>query len=477
MPSPADRVAQSLLVVDTPFGFRPARRPSRALQADRISGRWKRRTHLLLLLSPQASWLLRSALRAPSAFRRPVTVPICGWTSPGEDAHRRSGGDVEHGPLGAAWNAGSLGPAGDLRVPACQHELLVPWARTPMSRSNAWVALVLAAGCFGVDTTLSSFVLRRLRVADLFVVETGVGAVTVWTLLLLTRRFRRPRNARLLLLLGLVEPGVVFLLFNIGLTKTSAVSAGLLASTDTLITVLLALAVLHERLGPAGWTSLAVGTAGTALVSIAPGGGQATFSGDLLVLAGSAVAASYVLIARRLPAQDATLSGTAYQLLSGWAVALGYAVVSWPTQGSALPSASPGLILLAVSAGILGTAIPFYLLNHALQTTPGSTTALILNLVPVFAVVSAVALLGETLMLLMFLGGSLILAGLMILARAEVRRARIEDQEAATISSPGGARPIDAGTPSPPEPARRDRGKGFSAPEDTSMCQPGPTRL
>jgi drug/metabolite transporter (DMT)-like permease len=311
-----------------------------------------------------------------------------------------------------------------------------------MSRPRAWAALVLAAACFGLDTTLSSYVLRSLRVADLFVVETGVGAVTVWTFLLATRRFSRPSGVRPLLVLGLVEPGAVFLLFNLGLTRTSAVSAGLLASTDTLIALVLAVAVLRERLRAWGWVSLAAGTAGTALVSLSSGGGQATASGDLFVLAGSAVGASYFLLARRLPPGDATLSGTACQLLAGCAVALTYALFSWPTQGSALPSAAPGLILAAIAAGIIGTAVPFYLLNRALESTPASTSALILNLIPVFAVVTAVVLLRESLTLLMVLGGGLILTGLMVLARGEV--VRHEDDEPAGVPdvAPSGPPPV-----------------------------------
>jgi drug/metabolite transporter (DMT)-like permease len=309
-----------------------------------------------------------------------------------------------------------------------------------LSRPRAWAALIVAAACFGLDTTLSSLVLRGLRVADLFVVETSVGTLTVWLVLVATGRFRRPHGLPPLLLLGVVEPGAVFLLFNLGLARTSAVSAGLLASTDTLIAVVLAVAVLRERLRAPAWISLAAGTAGAALVSSAAGGGAASPGGNLLVLAGSAVGAGYFLLARRLRAGDATLSGTACQLLAGWAVALLYASVSWPTQGSALPSASPGLLLTAVAAGLVGT-VPLYLLNRALESTPASTSALVLGLVPVFAVVTAIALLRESLTLLMALGGGLILVGLLVLARGEAAQADDADRRgpaAVTHRRPGG---------------------------------------
>jgi drug/metabolite transporter (DMT)-like permease len=292
-------------------------------------------------------------------------------------------------------------------------------ARHGRRRSRAWAALILAAACFGLDTTLSSFALRELRPADLFVVETFVGSAVLWGFLLAGRRLRRPRRIGPLLVLGLVEPGIAYLLFDLGLPRTSAVSAGLLVSTETLFSVALAVAFLRERLAVSGWLSLAAGAAGTALVSVSSGGGGATLGGDLLVLAASAVAASYFLVARRLPADGDALSGTAYQLLAACAVALVFAAVSWPTQGTALPSASAATLAVAVSTGIVGITIPFYLVNRALQSTSGSITALILNLVPVFAVGTAVALLGEAVMVTTILGGGLILAGLVVLARTE----------------------------------------------------------
>jgi drug/metabolite transporter (DMT)-like permease len=129
------------------------------------------------------------------------------------------------------------------------------------------------------------------------------------------------------------------------------------------------------------------------------------------------------------------LTGTAFQLLAGCAVALTYAAVGWPTQGSALPSAPVGVVLAAVAAGIIGTAIPFYLLNRALETTSGSTAAVVLNLIPVFAVVTAVLLLGEALMLPMLLGGGLILAALVVLARSEARQPGDDEQPGAAIDA------------------------------------------
>lgn len=279
----------------------------------------------------------------------------------------------------------------------------------------AW--LVAAAACWGLDTTLSAYALRQLQPPDLFVAETVVGAVAVWGALRWTGGYRRPVRLRPHLLLGIAEPGLAYLFFDLGLRRTSATSAGLLTSTETLLAVALAVIVLGERLRPPAVGALIAGVAGTVAVSTSGAGGHTTLVGNLLVLAGSLTAGSYYLIARRLPTDDDALTGTGYQLLAAAGIALAYAAVAWPTHGSGLAGASALHLLVAAATGIVGIALPYFLLNRALATVPASTAALTQNLIPVFAVASAVALLGEALMILTILGGALILSSLIVISR------------------------------------------------------------
>jgi DME family drug/metabolite transporter len=105
--------------------------------------------------------------------------------------------------------------------------------------------------------------------------------------------------------------------------------------------------------------------------------------------------------------------------LAAWAVAAAYAAVTWPTSGSGFGSADELTIVLTLSTGVLGIALPFVLLNRSLETLRASTAALLLNLIPVFAVVSAVALLGERLTPATVVGGAAILVGLTVLGRSD----------------------------------------------------------
>ena len=295
-----------------------------------------------------------------------------------------------------------------------------PDSRGPRRRrALAW--LVVAAACFGVDTTLSAYALKQLEPADLFVAETVVGALAVWIAVGRTG-LRRPARLRPHLALGLVEPGLAYLFFDLGLRRTSATSAGLLGSTDTLLAVTLGVTVLGERLRPLAVGALLAGTAGTIAVSASGGGGRGTLVGNGLVLPGALTAGSYYLIARRLPTDDDTLTGTGYQLLASATIAVAYAAVAWPTTGSGFTSASAPHLAVAALTGVVGVAVPYFLLNRALPDVPTSTAALTQNLIPVFAVVSAVAFLGEGFMIVTFLGGSLIVSSLVVIGRTQVAR-------------------------------------------------------
>jgi drug/metabolite transporter (DMT)-like permease len=212
---------------------------------------------------------------------------------------------------------------------------------------------------------------------------------------------------------------VLFLLFDLGLRRTSALSAGLLVSTQALFGVLAAGIVLRERLGAATLVALVAGVAGAVLVTAHGGRGGQTVAGDMLVLAGSVVGGVYVVLARRLPPEGDTLAGTALQFVGALPVAVVVAAATWLTQGSELGSAPAGALAGAVAVGVLGGVIPYLLVNRALPSVPASTAALVLNLTPLFAVASAAVLLGERPTAVVGAGGVLIVGGLAILARSQ----------------------------------------------------------
>ena len=91
--------------------------------------------------------------------------------------------------------------------------------------------------------------------------------------------------------LGVLEPGLSFGLFDFGLSRTGAADGALLIASQSLFGVLLARVLLGERVSAVTRAAVAVGFAGSALVGLAETGHGTSLLGDLLVLAASAAAA------------------------------------------------------------------------------------------------------------------------------------------------------------------------------------------
>jgi drug/metabolite transporter (DMT)-like permease len=211
--------------------------------------------------------------------------------------------------------------------------------------------------------------------------------------------------------LGLLEPGLSFVADDFGLNLTGAADGALLLASESLFAIALAWMLLGERLGRLAAATVAVGFAGSVLIGVAPGGGNASLLGDGLVLVGAASAAAYSVAARRIAADDDAdaLTVTAVQLLAAAVVSVPLVVAGAAAGHSQLGHADAGHLAAAVATGVASSALPFLLYNAAIRDVEVTAAALIQNLTPMFGVGLAVVLIGEQLGELQLAGGVLVL--------------------------------------------------------------------
>ena len=115
-----------------------------------------------------------------------------------------------------------------------------------MNRRGGLPALVLAAACWGSGAVAIKTAERGMGAMTLTLLEVGV-AVAVLAGVLAARRTALPRPTLGLLALGLLEPGLAYPAYNLGLAATSAEHGALLLGTESVFVVLLAAVFLHER--------------------------------------------------------------------------------------------------------------------------------------------------------------------------------------------------------------------------------------
>jgi drug/metabolite transporter (DMT)-like permease len=265
----------------------------------------------------------------------------------------------------------------------------------------------LAALSWGLGVVMTKVALEQLTPLDVLGTELLVGAAVV-VAALLARGGGTTVGWRSFALLGLLEPGLSYALGDFGLQRTGAADGALLIAPEGLFAVVLARAVLSERVGRRARVAVGVGFLGSVGIGAgAASGGHATLLGDLLVLASTAAAAAYSVAARRVAraGEADALVVTAVQLAVAAIVSLPLVGVAAAGGHSHLGSADGGHLLAGIATGLLTTGVPFLLFNTAIRDVEVAGGALITNLIPVIGAGFAVLLLGDMLGPLQVLGG------------------------------------------------------------------------
>jgi len=274
---------------------------------------------------------------------------------------------------------------------------------------------------------------RHLSTTGVTLIELTVASLGLWLALLL-RGTTRPRLTARLVVASLLEPGLTFLLINTGISRTSGSHAAVLIGTESVFIV--AAAAWAARTRPAmgimlGVVCAVIGVAGLSTQS----GGSASALGDLLVVAGSASAATFVVLARPLLESMDALALTAYQFTIALAGVIAFDAVA--AVGHHAPNLVPGdakTAIVALANGI-ASATAFALYNWALPRISPYLAGTSLTAVPVIGTALSIVILGDALSLRTVIAGGVVVAGICAAAVAEVRAEVRADRDLPSATS------------------------------------------
>jgi O-acetylserine/cysteine efflux transporter len=280
-------------------------------------------------------------------------------------------------------------------------------------------ALVLAAAMWASTVVTIKIASRGLTVIGITLIEIAV-ALLVLSGALLARRTKLPKPHKALLLAGVLQPGLVYPLINLGLSRTSGTHAALIIGLESVFVVLLSAAL--ERSYPSRRVLFAV-TLTVIGVAVLTGGdsGTATPAGDFLVLAGVVAASGYVVTVQRYAPGMGPITLTFYQFLFGGLVTLlifgpifGLSSLAGSRQGFGHPTA--GEFGAAILAGLLGSVIAFALFNWALNRTTAALAGTSSALIPVFGIALSAGFLGEPITTKIIAATSVVIIGVALTA-------------------------------------------------------------
>jgi drug/metabolite transporter (DMT)-like permease len=273
-----------------------------------------------------------------------------------------------------------------------------------MLRANKYlVAMILSMVGWGLGNPIGDIAVEFIDPVSVFVIELFSGLLLFFALALVIPSLRSAIKQvpwKLALPFGLLQPGLAYLLGNIGWQYGTVTTGAILMSSEVIFLAIGGALFLREKLNLWSVVALLVGVTGAIIVGIAGQSSNPETSGQFVTVLGMSVSAGligaiaflgvglcgaiYGLLMRRLKSEINTTALTLGQMTSATFFSV---VVLVATQTDlATPQSVGNYFYVAVLAGIIGTTLPFLLFNFAAPNLTTKQTALTLNIIPVVAI-------------------------------------------------------------------------------------------
>ena len=273
-----------------------------------------------------------------------------------------------------------------------------------MLRANKYlVAMILSMVGWGLGNPIGDIAVEFIDPVSVFVIELFSGLLLFFALALVIPSLRSAIKQvpwKLALPFGLLQPGLAYLLGNIGWQYGTVTTGAILMSSEVIFLAIGGALFLREKLNLWSVVALLVGVTGAIIVGIAGQSSNPETSGQFVTVLGMSVSAGligalaflgvglcgaiYGLLMRRLKSEINTTALTLGQMTSATFFSV---VILIATQTElATPQSVGNYFYVAVLAGIIGTTLPFLLFNFAAPNLTTKQTALTLNIIPVVAI-------------------------------------------------------------------------------------------
>ncbi len=234
---------------------------------------------------------------------------------------------------------------------------------------------------------------------------------------------------------GLTGIMLYAVLQNIAMQWTSASNATLIIASYPVITLLLETLIYKTKLSVIKIVGILVAIGGVVILSYirADARQSGELLGSILLIIAGVVWAVYNFRTKKVINRYPPITLLFYTTLFGTIFMLPMALIErgqW--QPPTLLSFSMMLFL-----GVFCSVVAFLLYNRGLKTMAASSVTSMLNLVPIFGVFFSYILLGEEVTLRKFVGGAIVILGVMLSLRrtkAEIALEQTQMQEAAELS-------------------------------------------
>ncbi|MFD5732514.1 DMT family transporter [Streptomyces sioyaensis] len=326
------------------------------------------------------------------------------------------------------------------------------------------LAILGAALIWSTSFAVTKVLLNQLPPLTIGAVRFTAAALILCVLVRMQSGWRPPprRTVVKMLCAGLLGITAYFGLENVGVDFATAADAAVIVAAFPVITLITEILLGQGKVTVSRVAGMLLAMAGVWLIvrQSAESSAPHRLLGDVILLVAGVAWAAYNIAASRSGKGHSPLTNTYYQTIAG---AFGFLVLcplewrSWRMPDTA------GLGMLAFLA-VMCSVVAFFLYNHGLRRVPSSTAVNLLNLVPVFGLISAAAISHEPVGWIEIVGCAVVIAAVVLGAGygLPVRRGRNRTVAASPAATPPAvAEPAATSAPrSAREPAYRENPEG-----------------
>lgn len=301
----------------------------------------------------------------------------------------------------------------------------------PPGRLLAYVCLALSMSLVGAYVALTKPLALALPVFLLGWLRFGIGGIAM------LRWLRKPagepplsgQTRKLIFLESFLGNFLFTLCMIVGVSLTSAVSAGVIMSAIPAMVALMSWIFLKEEIGPRVWAAVACGALGIGLLSLAQAGapdapqassdGGRAWLGNVLIFGAVLCEASYAVIGKKLTAVLSPKRISA--IINLWGFVLMTPLGLYTALQFDFAAVRVEMWVLLLFYALAASVWTVWLWMTGLKSVPASRAGVFTVMLPISAALVGVLALGETLTALQVIAFAIALAGL-LLATLPARR-------------------------------------------------------
>ena len=289
------------------------------------------------------------------------------------------------------------------------------------SNARAFAALATAGCLWGTGFLFGKWALTELSVRQYVLyrfvfASIGFAPITWRAMRNVETRIAR-QDYSLIFVAALLGVPVQFLIQFAGLARTTVSHASLMVGALPVLLAAGSALFAHEKVTKGRWAALFASMIGAGLIAFgaSSGEGQASLSGDLLVVLSLFTAIAWILITQALmkSGRYSPVAASAYVITAGTLLLIVWVLA---TEGFPPIHLSARTWMCVLASGILATTVTTYLWNWGLARVPASQAGVFLNLEPVVGALLGVLVLHDVLGSYSILGGLLVIGAAIYVA-------------------------------------------------------------